>query len=101
MTIIEKLEHYLADADLVFALFTPDDFVSHPVTAKHARQNVVLEFGMVLGMFGRKSGRVFYLYKQGVEIPSDLGGVIYIDVSNGVAAAGEQIRTELEDFLRD
>lgn len=99
MTVIEKLEHYLSDADLVFALFTPDDFTSHPTTARRARQNVMLEFGIVLGMFGRKSGRVFYLYKQGVEIPSDLAGVIYIDVSAGVASAGEQIRAELEDYL--
>ncbi len=100
MTVIEKLEHYISDADLVFALFTPDDFVAQPKEAKRARQNVVLEFGIVLGMLGRKSGRIFYLYKQGVEIPSDLAGIIYIDISNGVAAAGEEIRTELEDYLQ-
>jgi predicted nucleotide-binding protein len=99
MTVIEKLEHYLADVDLVFALFTPDDFVTHPSKGKRPRQNVVLEFGYVLGKFGRRSGRIFYLYKEGVEIPSDLGGVIHIDISNGVQSAGEEIRLELEGLF--
>ena len=98
-TIIEKFEHYFADADLVFALFTPDDFVAKPKTSKRARQNVIFEFGYALGMLGRKSGRVFYLYKGDVEIPSDLAGVVYIDISNGIESAGEEIRVELEGWL--
>jgi predicted nucleotide-binding protein len=99
MTIIEKLEHFLSDADYVFALFTPDDLVQKPTKARRARQNVVFEFGYVLGMLGRTSGRVFFLHKGDVELPSDLHGVIYIDISNGVDAAGEDIRRELEDLL--
>lgn len=98
-TIIEKLEHYLADADIVFALFTPDDTVTLPKAAKRARQNVVFELGYAMGSFGRESGRIFYLYKEGVEIPSDLGGVVFIDISNGIESAGEEISLELEEWL--
>jgi len=99
MTVIEKLEHYLKDADYVFAIFTPDDFVVKPIKAKRARQNVVFEFGYVLGLLGRTTGRVFFLHKGDVELPSDLHGVIYIDIAQGVDAAGEDIRRELDDLL--
>lgn len=101
MTIIEKLEHHLKQADYVFAIFTPDDFVVKPTEAKRARQNVVFEFGYVLGLLGRTSGRVFFLHKGDVEIPSDLHGMVYIDIANGVESAGEEIRRELEGLLRN
>jgi predicted nucleotide-binding protein len=92
MTAIEKFEYYSKDADLVFALFTPDDPTE---SSKRARQSVVFEYGYFLGYLGRSSARVFLLYKRGAEIPSDLSGVIYIDVTDGIAAAGERLRTEL------
>ncbi len=100
-TVIEKLEHHLKQADYVFALFTPDDFVLKPTEAKRARQNVVFEFGYVLGLLGRTSGRVFFLHKGDVEVPSDLHGMVYIDIANGVESAGEEIRRELEGLLRN
>lgn len=99
MTLIEKFEHYAGDADIVFALFTADDFKDASTGAGRARQNVVFEYGYFLGMLGRRSGRVFFLYKEGAEIPSDLQGVIYIDVTQGVEASGEQIRRELRGLF--
>jgi predicted nucleotide-binding protein len=30
-----------------------------------------------------------------VELPSDIAGIIWIDISNGIAAAGEEIRKEV------
>jgi len=97
MTLIEKFERYAADSDLVFALFTPDDF-RQPESGR-ARQNVVFEYGYFLGLLGRRSGRVFFLYKQGVEIPSDLRGLAHIDVTQGIEAAGEQLRRELRGLI--
>lgn len=76
-TIIEKIE---ANADVGFAvvLLTPDDpnglIPSGP--SKRARQNVILELGYFIGKLGR--ARVCPLYKDGVELPSDLGGVVYV-----------------------
>lgn len=99
MTLIEKFEHYASDSDVVFALFTPDDFKDDPKTGGRARQNVVFEYGYFIGMLGRRSGRVFLLHKQPTDIPSDLRGVIYIDITNGIEASGEEIRRELDGLF--
>jgi predicted nucleotide-binding protein len=98
MTLIEKFEHYADDADLVFALLTPDDFKTE-IAGGRARQNVIFEYGYFIGMLGRRTGRVFLLYKDLTEIPSDLTGIVYIDISMGIEAAGEQIRRELRGLF--
>jgi predicted nucleotide-binding protein len=41
-----------------------------------ARQNVILELGYFLGRLGRS--RVCALYVEGLEIPSDYSGVLYV-----------------------
>lgn len=97
-TIMEKFEEHAHNSDLAFALLTPDDFASDDDRPR-ARQNVIFELGYFLGVLGRKTGRVFVLKKGDVEIPSDLQGVVYIDVSSGVEAAGERIRTEIGALL--
>jgi DNA-binding NarL/FixJ family response regulator len=99
MTLIEKFEHYAEDSDVVFALFTPDDFSGTSADTGRARQNVLFEYGFFLGALGRRSGRVLLLYKQGTENPSDLHGLIYVDITNGIEAAGEQIRRELRGLF--
>jgi CheY-like chemotaxis protein len=98
MTVIEKFEHYADKTDIVFALFTPDDLVESSGNAR-ARQNVLFEYGFFLGRLGRTSGKVFLLFKKGVEIPTDLSGIIYIDITDGIGKAGEIIRRELEEYL--
>ncbi|MFH1141864.1 MAG: nucleotide-binding protein [Chloroflexota bacterium] len=49
----------------------PDDQLRY-----RGRQNAVFEFGFLIQQLGRV--RVFVLHEQGVEMPSDYGGVIYI-----------------------
>jgi predicted nucleotide-binding protein len=78
-TIIEKFEDY-SNVGFTIVLLTPDD-VGAPKdkpneTEFRARQNVILELGYFMGKLGR--GRVCALYKEGVEIPSDYQGVLYI-----------------------
>lgn len=82
-TIIEKLEHYLGEHGNVgyaCVLLTPDDegYIAGKAEEKkyRARQNVVLELGMVLARLGRR--RVAILHKQSVELPGDIDGLIYI-----------------------
>ena len=49
---------------------------------ERARQNVIFELGFFIGMLGRH--RVCALYKGGVELPSDLSGVLWIPMdTNG------------------
>lgn len=89
LTIIESFEKYAEETGLVFVLLTPDDFTDNSV---RARQNVIFELGYFMGKLGRKSGKIIILCKGDVEIPSDLSGVLYIRIDNGILAAGEQIR---------
>lgn len=99
-TLIEKFEDLSATADVAFVLLTPDDLIipakSSDAEKRRARQNVILELGFFLGLLGRRSGRVFLMYKGQLELPSDLSGVVYLDIGKGVEAVGEQIRLEIE-----
>ena len=101
-TIIEKFEEVAADVDLVFVLLTPDDSVTG-ADEKHdqrrARQNVILELGFFLAHFQRRSGRVILLHKGALDIPTDLAGVVYVDITAGIDAAGEGLRKELNQWL--
>ena len=98
-TVIEKFEDYSAMSALVFVLLTPDDTVAKgdesDALIRRARQNVIIEMGYFLGTLGRRSGRVVLLYRPLLDLPSDISGVIYIDISGGVEAAGEQIRKKI------
>lgn len=102
-TIIEKFEDSAALSTIVFVLLTPDDMGASADQSndqkRRARQNVIFEMGYFLGTLGRRSGRVILLHRGPIELPSDLAGVIYIDISGGIEAAGEQIRRELEYAL--
>lgn len=103
-TLIEKFEDLGASADLAFVILTPDDVVADPSSGdpakRRARQNVILELGFFLGTFGRHSWRVFLLYKGPLELPSDLSGVVYLDIGMGVASVGDQIRLEIEGLSK-
>ena len=79
-------------------LLTPDDEghkAGKPEEKKYrARQNVVLELGMVLAKIGRR--RVAILHKESVELPSDIHGLIYIGFQERV----EEGKTKLFNELR-
>ncbi len=98
-TIIEKFEDCAAMSALVFILLTPDDIVAKGDESgdvkRRARQNVVFEMGYFLGVLGRKSGRVLLLHRSPLDLPSDLSGITYIDISNGIEAVGCRIEKEI------
>ncbi len=85
-TTIEKFEGH-SDVGFAVVLLTGDDVGGEAATpvklSPRARQNVVLELGYFMGKLGRD--RVCALYKEGVEIPSDIHGVLYVplDASDG------------------
>lgn len=84
-TIIEKLERN-ASVEFAVVLMTGDDTGSKkgaPTLNPRARQNVLLELGYFLGKLGRK--RVCVLYEDGVELPSDYYGVVFIPIDTGGA----------------
>lgn len=102
-TIIEKYEDEAQDIDLVFVLLTPDDTVlSHEAAdpqKRQPRQNVMFELGFFYSKFQRRAGRVLLLHKGSVELPSDISGITYIDISAGIEAVGQTLRRELREWL--
>lgn len=87
-TIIEKFEEH-SQVGFAVALLTADDRGGPKgsiVLQARARQNVIFELGYFLGRIGRR--RVAALYEDGVEIPSDYAGVVYIPLD---AAGGWQM----------
>ena len=96
-TIIEKFEQH-AQVGFAVALLTPDDVGALQEDARNlkprARQNVIFEFGYLIGRLGRN--RVCALTKGDVEIPSDYDGVVYIPLDD---AGGWKI--ELVKELKD
>lgn len=85
-TIIEKLEAYTS-VDFAVVLLTPDD-IGYPANdetkkSSRARQNVILELGLFIGVLGR--ARVCALYKGGVEIPTDYHGVLFTPMDDAGA----------------
>lgn len=98
-TVIEKLFRKMGDASFAIVLYTKCDegkAVEEGCLKPRARQNVVFEHGLMCGLLGRK--HVVALVEDGVEIPSDLSGVVYIrideakrwqfDVAREMKAAG-------------
>ena len=86
-TIMEKFVEY-SDVSFAVVLLTGDDrgglkdrLLEHQKL--RARQNVILELGFFLGKLGRSN--VCALYEEGVEIPSDYKGVLFVKLDAGGA----------------
>ena len=91
LTIIEELEKEMGPktgaAKFGIVLLTPDDMGYAVADGKNseqprARQNVVLEMGMLIAAMGRAN--VAILKKGHIEVPSDAQGILYISFNNHV-----------------
>ncbi len=80
-TIIEKFESN-TNVDFGVVLYTPCDVGASNGNSSNlqsrARQNVVFEHGYLIGKLGRKN--VCALVKGDIEKPSDISGVVYINM---------------------
>jgi predicted nucleotide-binding protein len=100
-TLIEKLVHY-SDRDVCFAvvLATPDDLgyrKGHEDEKKYrARQNMILELGLLLGKLGRAKVGIFIKNQEEMERPSDIQGLIYLPFVNDVEEAKLTLAKEME-----
>ena len=91
LTIIEALESHIGDhiegAQFGIVLMTPDDLGyskkdGDSKVEPRARQNVVLEMGMLISSLGRPN--VAILKKGHLEVPSDADGILYIGFNDHV-----------------
>jgi predicted nucleotide-binding protein len=98
-TIIEKLERVRADAGFAVVLATPDDEghrADHPEEkAFRARQNVVLELGMMLSVLGRDRVAILMKDQVAMERPSDIQGLIYIPFKDKVGEVALPLAKEI------
>lgn len=79
-TIIEKFEEH-SEVSFAIVLLTDDDLGKSKKGDSlniRARQNVILELGYFIGKLSRN--KVCPLYVPGVELPSDLHGLLYIEL---------------------
>lgn len=79
-TIIEKFEEH-SEVGFAIVLLTDDDLGKSKKEENlnnRARQNVILELGYFIGKLTRN--KVCPLYVPGVELPSDLLGLLYIEL---------------------
>lgn len=99
-TIIEQLEHYIPQCNFAIVLATPDD-IGYPknkpkALKSRARQNVVLELGLLYSKLGRKRVAVILKEDENFERPSDIDGVLYYSYRDSVIETEKKIKKELE-----
>ncbi len=99
-TIIEALEQQIyQEAAFGIVLMTPDDYgyakiKGDEATQPRARQNVILEMGMVLASLGRD--RMAILKKGALEHPSDVDGVLRLDFNDHVKEVAVRLATRMK-----
>lgn len=98
-TIIEKLESTTGKCSFGIILATPDDMghrVGHEDEKQYrARQNVVLEMGMLLAKLGRKRIAILVKEQTDMERPSDISGLMYIPFKDSIDDAKVMLFKEL------
>jgi predicted nucleotide-binding protein len=98
-TIIEKLENLRREANFAIVLATPDDegHKKDRPTEKlfRARQNVVLELGMMLAHLGRAKVAILIKGEVSMERPSDIQGLLYMPFKDDVEETRIALAKEL------
>ncbi|WP_299062071.1 nucleotide-binding protein [uncultured Actinomyces sp.] len=82
--LLDKLARYVDSSNFAVVIMSGDDFgylasESDDRKKPRARQNVVFELGFCIAKLGKKN--VTVLHEEGVDIPSDFNGVVYISLS--------------------
>jgi|GEM_PF-4836550 len=82
-TVIEKLDEEASHCSFAVVVMTGDDITVDGEA--RARENVIHEIGFFQGRYGRR--RVCLLHEEGVNIPSNLNGVVYCSFPKGKMSA--------------
>jgi len=87
LTIIEKLERYTNDPSIGFGivLYTSDDEGKARGESEYryrARQNVVFEHGLLIGLYSRSKVVCLVKKEEDIEMPGDVSGIVYTSHSS-------------------
>ena len=96
-SIIDKIEKY-SEVSCAIVLLTADDYGKAKNDDEYnfrARQNVVFEAGYFIGKIG--ASNVILLHEENVELPSDLGGCVFITADER-GGWKEQMRIEFDEL---
>lgn len=99
-TIIEALENNIyTDSAFGIVLLTPDDYGYSKAKGEierspRARQNVILEMGMLLAKLGRK--RMAIIKKGALELPSDIDGLLRLEYNTNVKEVAQQLAIRIQ-----
>lgn len=102
LTIIEALEKHVGKdgtANVGIVLLTPDDMgyakkEGDGAIKERARQNVILEMGMLISKLGRQN--TIILVKGKLERPSDTDGIIYLSFNHHIKEVVSALVERLE-----
>lgn len=100
-TIIEKLEEHISKVNFGIVLATPDD-IGYPKNDEskkryRARQNVVLELGILLSRIGREKVAILLSQSEDMEKPSDIDGLIYIPFKDNIEETKLSLAKEMQN----
>lgn len=99
-TIVEALENKIyQESAMGIILMTPDDYgykkdEDEADRQPRARQNVILEMGMVMASLGRD--KMLILKKGALEMPSDTDGILYHEFNDHVKEVVPKIAQRLQ-----
>ena len=99
-TLIEALEKQIyEEAAFGIVLMTPDDYgysknQTNEERTPRARQNVILEMGMIMASLGRD--KTVILKKGNLELPSDVNGVIYLEFNEHVKEVAVKLANRMK-----
>jgi predicted nucleotide-binding protein len=99
-TLIEALEKQIyEEAAFGIVLMTPDDYgysktQTNEERAPRARQNVILEMGMIMASLGRD--KTVILKKGNLELPSDVNGIIYLEFNDHVKEVAVKLANRMK-----
>lgn len=77
----DRLEMMLRSSTMAVLVLTGEDLAGDEKLALRARQNVIHELGLCQGRFGIH--RALALVEEGIDLPSNLGGVDFIPFGSG------------------
>lgn len=102
---LESLEKKLQVMDFSVLVLTPDDLItSRGETNNSARDNVLLELGMSIGILGKERSFIVFDRSSDIKLPSDMAGITpatyEIHKDGNLLSSLGSASSEIEDALK-